>query len=128
MGRSDAPGVPGVGVAAWSAGSDGYPDEGNLAVLDQIDPSAPTGNMLLDALGLDERVAVLSDARRRPITVGDVLLWPGDPTVYVPFPTAGTLSMVAQPEDVAVEAATIGREGAAGIHSAPAPASRANSW
>jgi CRP-like cAMP-binding protein len=87
-------------------------------VPDQIDPSARTGNLLLDALGLDERTAVLSDASRRPITVGDVLLRPGDPIVYVPFPTIGTLSMVAQPDDIAVEAATIGREGAASIHSA----------
>jgi CRP-like cAMP-binding protein len=118
MSASDAPGVPGVGVVAWSASPDGYPDEGNRAVSDQIDPSVRTGNMLLDVLGLDERAAVLSDARIRPITVGDVLLQPGDPIVYVPFPTLGTLSMVTQPDDIPVEAATIGPEGAAGIHSA----------
>jgi len=86
--------------------------------IDQIDPSAQTGNMLLDALSLDERAAVLSDARRRPIRVGDTLFGPGDAVTYVPFPTLGCLSMVTQPDDIAVEAATIGREGAAGIHSA----------
>jgi CRP-like cAMP-binding protein len=87
-------------------------------VADQIDPSDRTGNLILDALSLDERTEVLTDARRRPITVGDVLLWPGDRIVYVPFPISGTLSMVAQPDDIAVEAATIGREGAASVHSA----------
>jgi CRP-like cAMP-binding protein len=86
---------------------------------DQPDPTVRTGNLLLDSLPLDERTTLLADAERRPITVGDVLLLPGDPVRSLPFPTTGTLSMVAQPDDNAeVEAATIGNEGAAGLHSA----------
>jgi CRP-like cAMP-binding protein len=98
---------------------DGYPYEGNLAVRDQFDPEVVTGNLLLDALDSNERALVLEDARRRPISVGDVLLMPGDPVTFVAFPTEGTLSMIAMPEDgVQVEAATIGLEGAASVHSA----------
>jgi len=86
---------------------------------DQPDPTQRTGNLLLDALPLDERTTLLADARMRAIVVGDVLALPGDEIAFVPFPTSGTLSMVAQPDDsVPVEAATIGNEGAASIHSA----------
>jgi CRP-like cAMP-binding protein len=85
----------------------------------QFDPTHRTGNLLLDALPLDERTTLLADAKARAITVGDILLLPGDAVHYVPFPTVGTLSMVAEPDDgVQVEAATIGNEGAAGLHSA----------
>jgi Crp-like helix-turn-helix domain len=83
------------------------------------DTASRTGNLLLDALGTEERDAVLEGSTTRPIDVGDVLFREGDPVTYVPFPTLGTLSMVAAPTDSAkVEAATIGLEGAAGVHSA----------
>jgi CRP-like cAMP-binding protein len=86
---------------------------------DRPDPALRTGNLLLDSLPSDERTTLLVDAQTRSITVGDILLLPGDPVQYVPFPTIGTLSMVARPDDTAeVEAATIGNEGAAGLHSA----------
>lgn len=115
----DAPGVPGLRIAAWSLGSDGYPYERDLAVQDQPDRSTPTGNLLLDALPAAERHAALDGAMTRPITVGKVLYLPGDPITHVYFPTGGTLSMVAQPDDAGpVEAATIGLEGAASVHSA----------
>ena len=97
--------------------SDGVPTKGT-AVRDQPNPSVTTGNRLLDALTLREREAVLDGARTRAISVGDVLMRPGDPVTFVPFPTRGTVSMVVQPDDVEVEAATIGPEGAAGVHSA----------
>jgi CRP-like cAMP-binding protein len=85
----------------------------------QPDPTLRTGNLLLDSLSLDERTTLLADAETRAITVGDILLLPGDPVRSVPFPTMGTLSMVAHPDDDAeVEAATIGNEGVAGVHSA----------
>jgi len=78
-----------------------------------------TGNLLLDALSDDERALVLTDARTRPIQVGTTLFRPGDAIGYVAFPTRGTLSMLAQPDNaMPVEAATIGREGAASLHSA----------
>src|SRR5688572_4083171 len=83
------------------------------------DPALRTGNLLLDSLPLEERTTLLADAETRSIVVGDLLLLPGDPVHSVPFPTMGTLSMVAQPDDNAeVEAATIGNEGVAGVHSA----------
>jgi CRP-like cAMP-binding protein len=78
-----------------------------------------TGNLLLDALDVDERAVLLADARTRPIQVGTTLFHPGDAIGYVAFPTSGTLSMLAQPDHaMPVEAATIGREGAASLHSA----------
>ncbi len=73
----------------------------------------------MGALGNDERAIVLAGSRTMPIEVGRVLFRPGDAMGYVPFPTSGTVSMLAQPSDGApVEAATIGREGAASLHSA----------
>jgi CRP-like cAMP-binding protein len=78
-----------------------------------------THNLLLDALSRDERDALLTDARTRPIHVGTTLFRPGDAIDYVPFPTSGTTSMLAQPDrSTPVEAATIGREGAGALHSA----------
>jgi CRP-like cAMP-binding protein len=86
---------------------------------DRSPETSRTGNLLLDALGEDERALVLADARKSPIEVGGVLFRPGDPIGYVAFPLSGTLSMLAQPDDsTPVEAATIGREGAASLHSA----------
>jgi CRP-like cAMP-binding protein len=86
---------------------------------DRIDPTVPTGNLLLDALDPDEKASILSGADIKPIDVGDILMQPGDPVRHVAFPITGTLSMIAQPEEtVQVEAATIGLEGAASIHSA----------
>jgi CRP-like cAMP-binding protein len=73
----------------------------------------------LDALSVDERALVLTDARRVPFEVGTTLFHPGDAIDYVPFPTSGTLSLLAQPDETGpVEAATIGREGAGSLHSA----------
>jgi len=84
---------------------------------EDADPSRDTGNMLLDALGDADRRRILASAEMREIEVGTVLLRPGDAMKYVPFPVLGTLSMVTQPLEAApVEAATIGREGAAALH------------
>src|SRR5436190_18703054 len=78
-----------------------------------------TGNLLLDALDPDERVLLLTGARTSPIRVGTTLFRPGDAIDYVPFPTSGTTSMLAQPDlATPVEAATIGNEGAGALHSA----------
>jgi CRP-like cAMP-binding protein len=86
---------------------------------DQPDLTERTGNLLLDALSDEERTRLLADASTRDIVVGGVLFRPGDPVTHVAFPTAGTLSLLAQPDDSQpVEAATIGREGAASLHSA----------
>ena len=68
-------------------------------------------NLLLNAMGEDARASLLAKSRRTPIEVGRVLFRPGDAITYVPFPLIGTLSLVAQPDDMPVEAATIGNEG-----------------
>src|SRR3954451_5123519 len=116
---TDAPGVPGLGEAAWPLSSDERPFRRDLAMPDRPDPTVPTGNLLLDSLDLTERQPILAGAKMAPIHVGDVLLEPGDRIRNVPFPIAGTLSMIAEPEEtIHVEAATIGLEGAASIHSA----------
>src|SRR5215212_6066222 len=115
---SDTPGDPGLGVAASALTIDGCPDEGELAMNDRPDASRKTGNLLLDALTVQDRELLLAEAKTRPITVGDVLLRPGDRIAWVPFPISGSLSMITQPDDMPVEAATIGREGAASVHSA----------
>lgn len=79
----------------------------------------PIGNLLIDACQPEEREILLAASRSRPITVGDVLSYPGDAISWVSFPTAGTLSIVAQPEEGRlVEAATVGLEGAAPVHAA----------
>ena len=72
----------------------------------------------MDSLPVQERELLLVDAKTRLVLVGDVLLRPGDQIDSVAFPISGTLSMITQPDDIAVEAATIGREGAASVHSA----------
>ena len=78
-----------------------------------------TGNLLLDALSRDERDLLLTGAGTHPIRVGTTLFRPGDAIDYVPFPTSGTTSMLAQPDrSTPVEAATIGNEGAGALHSA----------
>jgi CRP-like cAMP-binding protein len=83
------------------------------------DPSEKVGNLLLDALDGTDRALLLADARIRPIEVGAVVFRPGDAIGFVPFPTSGTISMLAQPDYATpVEAATIGREGAGSLHSA----------
>jgi hypothetical protein len=81
-------------------------------------PTEPTTNLLLNAMGDEARASLLEKSRRTPIEVGRVLFRPGDAIAYVPFPLNGTLSLIAQPDDMPVEAATIGNEGAAKLPSA----------
>ena len=85
---------------------------------DQSRTIEPTMNLLLNAMGHDARAELLEKSRRTPIEVGRVLFRPGDAVTYVPFPLIGTLSLLAQPDDMPVEAATIGNEGAAKLPSA----------
>jgi CRP-like cAMP-binding protein len=113
------PGVRGLGVTARSLSLAGRPLQKGPTMHDgSIDPDQRTGNLLLDALGRDERALLLADAKRVPVEVGTVLFFPAEPVSYVPFPTSGTISMVAEPDETPVEAATIGREGAGALHSA----------
>ena len=78
-----------------------------------------TRNLLLDALLGEERDRLLEDATTHPIELGHVYLDPGDPITRVMFPISGTLSIIAEPDERhRVEAATVGREGVANVHSA----------
>ena len=87
---------------------------------DQSRTTEKTGNLLLDSMGQVARASLLAKSRRTSIEVGRVLFRPGDTVSYVPFPLVGTLSLLAQPDDddMPVEAATIGNEGAAKLPSA----------
>ena len=77
-----------------------------------------TGNLLLDSLDAIERDRLLEGSETKPIGVGHVYLNPGDPIKSVLFPRSGTLSILAEPSDGRqVEAATVGREGVASVHS-----------
>src|SRR5436190_15154374 len=93
------PGVPGLGMTTRSLSLAGRPGWKGPSMSDRSpDPTQRTGNLLLDALKQDERARVLTDARTKPIEVGRALFRPGDAIGYVPFPTSGTVSMLAQPD------------------------------
>jgi CRP-like cAMP-binding protein len=77
-----------------------------------------TGNQLLDSLTAQEREQLLADAERRPIPLGEVLRRPGDAVDSVMFPVSGTFSVIVEPDNDGVEAASIGREGAVDVFSA----------
>jgi CRP-like cAMP-binding protein len=71
-----------------------------------------TGNLLLDALDIEQREGLLESARVRPVAIGDVLAEPGDEVESVFFPTSGTSSIIVLLEAAPqVEGSTIGREG-----------------
>lgn len=79
-----------------------------------------TSNLLLDSLSADDREELTSEATIVPIHARRVYLHQGDEVQQVLFPTRGTLSILAEPNDDGrlVEAATVGREGVANVHSA----------
>lgn len=71
-----------------------------------------TGNMILDALAVDERTSLLQDAKEEPIAIGHVFYEPGDVLHSVYLPTTGMVSVVTVDlDDTAVEMVTVGREG-----------------
>jgi Crp-like helix-turn-helix domain len=78
-----------------------------------------TGNLLLDALGEADRARLLQGSSHLPVEVGKRYALPDEAIEAVYFPTDGTLSLLATPRlEQRVEAATIGREGAADIPAA----------
>jgi CRP-like cAMP-binding protein len=83
-----------------------------------MDAKLHTGNLLLDSVTDDERSALLGGSRRRPIDVDRPWRTPGDTIEEVSFPISGTMSLIADAGDTYVEAATIGREGAADVFAA----------
>jgi CRP-like cAMP-binding protein len=90
------------------------PDEGTA--MDAT--SRPTGNLLLDALTSGEREGLLEAAAKRPLEPGHEWRRAGDPITSVAFPTLGTMSLIGESGGSKVEAATIGREGAADVFAA----------
>lgn len=86
------------------------------AIVDQQAQISSSSNHLLDRVPADERAKI--DDRLEPVVldVGQVLYEPGDPLTHVYFLTSGMISLVAVMKDGrTTEAATIGREGAAGM-------------
>jgi len=75
-----------------------------------------TGNLLLDSVTSDERGELLARADRRPITPGFFRRRPGEAVDAAVFPMTGTYSVIVQPDEVSVEAATVGREGVLDVY------------
>ena len=84
----------------------------------QAQPELTTQNKLLAQLPIDDVAAVMHQAERTELAAGEIVCEPGQPTRFVHFPTSGVLSSVIVLENgLAVEAATIGNEGMAGLAS-----------
>lgn len=79
--------------------------------------AARTNNRLLDMLPNGERIELVSRMGRAPITPHDMIQPPGQPMRDVYFPITGVISLMTPLEDgTAIETATVGNEGMAGIH------------
>jgi CRP-like cAMP-binding protein len=75
------------------------------------------GNALLAALPAEVRGVLLDDATVVHLAQRRVLWEPGEPSAAVYFPLSGVISLVTVMRDGdMVEAATVGREGMAGLH------------
>src|SRR5687768_7247447 len=96
-------GVPGPGEAVISPSLAECPDEGTTMA--DAHPTR-TGNLLLDAFPPDVREALMAGSSVRSIASGDVFVDVGDEVIETFFPTSGTLSLLAEPdEESIVEAA-----------------------
>jgi len=77
------------------------------------------GNYLLAALPPDLMARLIGDLQMVSLAQGTVLFDPGDPIEHVYFPQSGLVSlMVISRDGDAIESATVGREGAIGLHRA----------
>lgn len=84
-----------------------------------VSRSSPTGNRFLDALSEPGRGGLLDLLEPAPLTPPAVLVEAGTPARTVYFPVEGMISMVMPfSGGAAVEVATIGREGIAGLPTA----------
>jgi CRP-like cAMP-binding protein len=78
--------------------------------------NGPSGNLLLDTMPEADRNAVLDRMERKAIELRQILAEPGRPMTQVYFPTDGIIStLTVLPGGGAVEAATVGWEGMAGV-------------
>jgi CRP-like cAMP-binding protein len=74
-------------------------------------------NRLLAALPPDTLALLDRDLRQVSLQQGAILLEPGDPVEDIYFPQTGLISLLVLRRDGgAIEAATVGREGAVGLH------------
>jgi CRP-like cAMP-binding protein len=75
-----------------------------------------TGNLLLDALPLEERKHLVPKMRRERLRLRQVLAEPNRPTTRVHFPVGVVISLITTMSDgSAMETAMVGREGIVGI-------------
>ena len=83
---------------------------------DEAMADATTHNRLLDMLPNGERIELVSRMDRVPITPYDLIQPPGRPIRDVYFPITGMVSLMTPLQDgAAIETATVGNEGMAGI-------------
>jgi CRP-like cAMP-binding protein len=76
-------------------------------------------NRLLAALPVEMFGLMGHDLRQIPLTQGQALYEPGQPIDQIYFPQSGMISLLVLAKDGgAIETATIGREGAVGLHGA----------
>ncbi len=81
--------------------------------------SSRTGNLLLDAFSSDVRDRLLAASHVRSLEPGELLARVDDEVNEAYFPTSGSLSILAEPDEHTIdEASTVGREGAADIFAA----------
>jgi CRP-like cAMP-binding protein len=81
--------------------------------------SSRTGNLLLDAFSSYVRDRLLAASHVRSLEPGELLARVDDEVNEAYFPTSGSLSILAEPDEHTIdEASTVGREGAADIFAA----------
>jgi CRP-like cAMP-binding protein len=79
-------------------------------------PSSMIENRILAALPGNEYQRLAPHLEEVPLTLGDVLYWPGDQVKFVYFPQTAVVSLIAAMKDgVTVEAGLTGREGMVGV-------------
>lgn len=78
-------------------------------------PARTTGNLLLDALPIDDRAHLDPELEPFPLATGYTIYEPDADLTHVYFPCDGVVSMVCATETGVVEVGTIGREGMTGI-------------
>ncbi len=104
-------------------------DRRDTTMTTAVTTGAARGNAVLEGLTDDELAVLLPDLEHVPLPLGRVLHEPGRPVDAVYFPLTGVVSIVAELGlDDVVEAATVGREGMAGLSvflGAVAPTERA---
>lgn len=83
---------------------------------DELEPTAATGNFMLDSLPQGDRACLLERGRLEGMPLKRILFDPGEAISTVFFPVQGVVSMISLMVDGGVvEVATVGREGVVGV-------------